>query len=106
MMNLEFSEPDQHGIKRAKLFFDNGYGLSIISSSNEDTRGFYLDEENPYECAVLVGDEIKWTLAFNYEKKIDLRDEEDGDWPVFGWCNKDYVNDLISGVQSLDKLTE
>ena len=106
MTTLEFSKPDVYGVKRTKMFFDNGYGLSIITvDDQDDRRGLYVSKDKPYECAVLVGSEDKYSIAFDYDKVLSIT-RDDGDWPVFGWCDKEFVDDIISEVQSLDKLTE
>ena len=35
-------------MKRAELFFENGYGISVLTGP-----GSYTDEDRPYEAAVL-----------------------------------------------------
>lgn len=47
----------------AKEFFENGYGISIITKS--DFFGAYTDNERPYEISVLKGDEEKWSLCYD-----------------------------------------
>ena len=48
--DLEFKELSAHKLdaKRAKLFFNNGYGVSVVSGAL-----FYTTENAPYELAVI-----------------------------------------------------
>lgn len=58
--DLEFNKkPYGEGIQ-ALIFFDNGYGASIIQGGTAYT---YNDEE--YELAVIKGNKVNWGLCYN-----------------------------------------
>jgi hypothetical protein len=88
---LEFSAmPEIYGLsgKRARMMFDNGYGVSVIQSSMT-----YGGKEGLYELAVLddeEGDPIYYTSI-----TMD----------VLGWLTEDDVSLHMSEVQSLPLLT-
>ena len=46
--------------KHAIIFFDNGYGASVITG-----RIFYTDEEHPYELAVLKKNEDGYDICYD-----------------------------------------
>lgn len=45
---------------QALMFFDNGYGISVITG-----KGAYSDENNPYEAAVLKGNQFEWNICYD-----------------------------------------
>jgi hypothetical protein len=51
--------PNWDGVQ-AKYFFDNGYGVSVIKSSNS-----YGGSEGLYESAVLKGLEEDWKICYD-----------------------------------------
>ena len=57
-LNFE-PHPNWDGVQ-AKYFFDNGYGVSVIKSSNS-----YGGSEGLYELAVLQGLEEDWEICYN-----------------------------------------
>jgi len=63
--DLEFI-PDTFGVK-AKMFFDNGYGASIIK-----TKYSYGGSQGFYELAVLFGNEDEYSLTYNTEVTNDV----------------------------------
>lgn len=89
--DLEFSAlPNIYGLngKRARMMFDNGYGVSVVQSDMT-----YGGKQGLYELAVL--------------------DDEEGDpvyytpitMDVLGWLTEDDVTTHMSEVQSLPLLT-
>lgn len=94
--DLEF-EPHSiasHGIssysdaKHAVIYFDNGYGVSVVSG-----RAFYTDSLHPYEVAVLHCNDGKWGLTY----ATPITDD------VIGHCTERQVTSIMKQVQSLTK---
>jgi hypothetical protein len=71
---------------QARLFFDNGYGVSVISGSI-----FYTDLLHPYELAILKGSESNCSLCYS----TPITDD------VCGHLNRRQVTDLMKKVQLL-----
>lgn len=69
--------------KQAVLYFDNGYGISVITG-----YGSYSDLNNPYECAVLFNGLICYST--------DITDD------VVGHCTEHEVTDIMVKIQSLE----
>ena len=67
---------------RAVLYFENEYGISVITG-----KGAYSNSENPYEIAVLYNGEITYNT--------DITDN------VIGWQNEDNVTDIMKKIQEL-----
>lgn len=83
--DLEFN--DINGIfakTQATMFFDNGYGVSVIT-------GGYGSDSKPYELAVLFGDQYDNRLCYNTEITDD----------VIGWLTEFDVTELMIKVQKL-----
>ena len=74
------------GGSQAKVFFDNGYGASIVSGG-----WFYTSENSPYELAVLKGKEGKWSI--NYDTPIT----DD----VIGYLTESDVSALLTKIEAL-----
>jgi len=62
-----------------KLFFDNGYGISVIQFKMPDFNGkkgsgygSYTSNDSEYEVAVLIGDENDWDLCYTTEIGDDV----------------------------------
>ena len=84
--DLEFIDRSL-GSKQAKLFFENGFGVSVIT-------GGYGYKNQPYELAVLYGDKSNFEL--HYENEVSNGD-------VIGWLDSLEVTDLMIKVQNFKK---
>lgn len=51
--------PLPHG-KQAKVFYDNGYGASIVQHSFS-----YGNEHGLYELAVIQGNQVDWSICYD-----------------------------------------
>lgn len=79
---LKFGIGDELGIQRAKYFFGNHWGVSVIqveAGSRADITNVVYSSSEPetFEVAVIVGkDEEEWTLSeepiFSYQSKAQL----------------------------------
>lgn len=49
------------GGKQAKIFFDNGYGASVVGGG----RGLYGNGISTFELAVIKGTESKWGISYD-----------------------------------------
>lgn len=76
--------------KRAELFFDNNYGVSVITCSR-----FYTNKNNPYELAVLYKDESN-NVIISYDNEV-----ANGD--VIGWCDSEEITELMIKIQQFNK---
>ena len=74
--------------KQAHLFFDNGYGISVISGFGTRT-----DWNNPYEVAVLKGNKNMHEIYHN--ARIGNS--------VIGYCNEEKVTEIMAQIQLLTK---
>ena len=77
---LDISETTISGNKRAKLFFKNGYGVSVL---------FY--QNNVYEVAVLKGVEDAWGICYNTPVMDD----------VIRCDRSSQIDDLMKKIQEL-----
>ena len=75
-------------MSRAKLFFPNGYGVSVIIGSFS-----YGGDEGLYECAVLKGKEGDSKLCYDTPITND----------VIGYCDEDKVTEIMKQIQDLKK---
>ena len=66
----------------ASLFFDNNYGVSVITG-----RGSYTDINNPYEVAVLYDGELCYTTHITND--------------VLGYQTKESVSTIMKQIQEL-----
>jgi hypothetical protein len=83
---LNFGDhPNWDGVQ-AKHFFDNGYGVSVIKSSNSYGGGLGL-----YELAVLKGVEDEWHLCYD----TPITDD------VIGHLTESDVEKLLNEVAAL-----
>lgn len=73
--------------KRAQHFFDNGYGVSVITG-----RLSYTDEDRPYEVAVLRGTPERFDLAYDTPITDDVR----------GYCDEAEANDILAQIENLN----
>lgn len=69
--------------EQARLFFDNGYGISVITG-----HGGYSTEDKPYEIAVLFNNELCYTT--------EITDD------VIGWLTADEVSEIMIKIQQLN----
>lgn len=74
-----------------KEFFENGYGISIITK--EDFFGAYTSKEKPYEIAVLKGTKEKWSLCYD----TPITDD------VIGYLTWEEVLDYQEKIKNLPK---
>jgi len=84
--DLEFkAHPSGWGSVQAKMFFDNGYGVSVIQGGMSYTSG------DTYELAVLSGTSDKWHLTYD----TPITDD------VLGHLSEGEVSSIMLDVQSL-----
>lgn len=87
--DLEFFPHDlsdyNPGAEQAKITFDNGYGVSVITGSCFYCSGSHTD----YELAVT---DSKGSLVYG----------EITDWDVSGYLSKEEVTELMKKVQALE----
>ncbi len=69
-----------------KLFFDNGYGISVING-----EGSFTEDNEHYEIAVLQGNEADYDLCYT----TTITDD------VIGYLSISEVNEYISKIQNL-----
>ena len=85
--DLKFNLHPKKGFDtHAVMFFDNGYGISVITG--EDA---YSNDEYPYECAVIEGNKDKFNIV------IDTPITND----VIGFCDKDKITEIMKQIQEL-----
>lgn len=72
---------------QATIFFDNGYGASVITGDM-----FYTSEDKPYELAVMKGDAENHSICYDTIITTD----------VCGYLDQADVIDLLSQVSKLD----
>jgi len=75
--------------QQAKMFFDNGYGVSVVLGSN-----FYSNGRDTYELAVLSGDADSWTITYDTPVTND----------VLGHLSSLEVTNAMLAVQALHPL--
>ena len=80
-------------VKRATIFFNNGYGASVITSDMTTPFGkiVYTDEKHPYELAILEGNEEDFDICYD----TYLTDD------VIGYCDAEKINDLLKKISKL-----
>ena len=84
---LEFKlHPNGISGTQAKLEFDNGYGVSVVTGNF-----FYTNDDEPYELAVTVGDRCVYDTGITED--------------VLGYLTMDQVNQYINEVKNLPKRT-
>ena len=71
---------------QAKHFFDNGYGVSVVSFP-----GSYGFRDGLYESAVLKGTEEDWEICYNSVITDD----------VLGYQSEEEVEDLLRQIKNL-----
>ena len=83
-LNFE-PHPNWDGVQ-AKYFFDNGYGVSVIKSSNS-----YGGSEGLYELAVLQGLEEDWKICYD----TPITDD------VMGYLTTEDIDTVLNQVENL-----
>jgi hypothetical protein len=68
---------------RARFFFDNGYGVSVIC----------LDDHGLFEIAVIHGDEDEWEIVYGTDITND----------VIPYCSFKKVSEVMEQVKNLPK---
>lgn len=71
--------------KRSRIYFDNGYGASVVSHTYS-----YGGPQGLYEIAVLRDDEIVYDTPVTSD--------------VIGYLEEDEVTDILSKIQQLPRL--
>jgi hypothetical protein len=85
--DLQFKpHPNDLG-KQATIFFENGYGASVVGGR----WGLYGDGESTFELAVLKGNEDNWDLTYDTPVTDD----------VIGWQSKAQIESLLNEIKSL-----
>ena len=83
-LNFE-PHPNWDGVQ-ARHFFDNGYGVSVIKSSNS-----YGGSEGLYESAVLKGLEEDWKICYD----TSITDD------VMGYLTTEDIDTVLNQVENL-----
>lgn len=73
------------------VFFDNGFGASIITGDQ-----FYTSNNKPYELAVLKGTKGHSQLTYDTEITDD----------VMGYLTESEVDKILKKIESLTKIEE
>jgi len=105
--DLVFKDHGIPGGKHARMDFENGYGVSVITGvydysyfqfdpifefanmikKHSSNHIFYTDDENPYEVAIFFGDKLIYTTPITDD--------------VVGHCNEERVTEIMKQVQEL-----
>jgi len=76
---------------QAIMFFENGYGVSVVRFKTPYGYGSYTDNEQEWELAVLFGNEKEWSLTYNSGVTDD----------VIGYLSEEEVSEIMLKVQEL-----
>lgn len=89
--DLSFNpHPTGQGLQ-ARLFFPNGYGVSVVRFRVFGSYGSYTSNENEWELAILKGTEDEWDLTYDTSITSD----------VMGHLSAEEVTDVMKQVQEL-----
>jgi hypothetical protein len=77
---------------QGKIFFDNGYGVSVVRFKIGERYSSYTNNEDEWELAVLFGNEKEWELTYNTPITND----------VIGWLSSEDVTEIMRKVQGLN----
>lgn len=78
--------------KQARIFFDNGYGVSVVRFKiGSFGYGSYTDNEDEWELAILYGSETESQITYN----TPITDD------VIGHLNDEDVTEIMIKVQKL-----
>ena len=89
--DIEFQPHSMGDGLMGKIFFDNGYGVSVVRFKIYDRYSSYTNNENEWEVAVLFGNEKEWELTYNTPITND----------VIGWLSEVDVTEIMKKVQEL-----
>lgn len=91
--DLEFIPHLSGNGKQSKMFFPNGYAISVVRFKLADGQfyGSYTNNETEWEVAVLIGDETDWNICYTTPIAND----------VIGYLNKDGVTQIMKEIQEL-----
>ena len=86
------SHPNGNGLQ-AVLFFNNGYGISVIRYKTlNGTYGSYTSNEEEWEISVLIGNSAEYYLCYDTPITTD----------VVGHLTNDEVTNIMIQIQDLD----
>ena len=88
--DITFTSPEKGDIN-GKLFFDNGYGISVIRNIYEGRHLSYTKDDNQWEIAVLYGNKDSWSITYN----TPITDD------VIGYLSSEEVEEIIFKIQKL-----
>ena len=71
---------------RARIFFNNGYGISVVIGTFS-----YGGDEGLYECAVLKGNKHESEICYDTPITHD----------VIGYCTPERVTEIMKEIQNL-----
>jgi len=90
--DLEFEKHINGDGLQSKIFFDNGYGISVIRFKLSFGRyGSYTNNEHEWEIAVLTGNKDEWSLSYS----TDITDD------VIGHLSEEEVTEIMKRIQNL-----
>ena len=89
---LTFEQHSAHNptAVKAKMFFPNGYGVSVVGGG----IGLYGNGVDTFELAVLKGTKDQWKLTY----ETPITDD------VIGYNSKDEISDLMKQVSELPSI--
>lgn len=77
---------------QALMFFDNGYGISVVRfKTSFGSYGSYTDNENEWEVTILFGKEKEWSITYDTEISND----------VIGHLSDSDVTDIMIKIQNI-----
>lgn len=85
-LKFKLDYPDMGDFVQAKVFFENGYGASVISNNSR-----FISLDGLYELAVLKGNEDSWDLCYDTEITSD----------VIPYKSPEEVTELLQRIEAL-----
>lgn len=79
----------------AKIFFENGYGASVVGGGGNMPYGLgelYGDGISTFEIAVLEGTEEEWNIC--YDTSMPIND-------VISYQSKEQITEILKEIQQL-----
>lgn len=102
--DLEFEPHSVCEGLQARLFFPNGYGVSVVrfrggmfvgtSLAGGNNYGSYTNDETEWELAVIKGDANGWSIDYDTEITDD----------VLGYLKEGDVTEVMRKVQELEPI--
>lgn len=90
--DLIFNQHEAWEGLQAVMFFENGYGISVIRFKIDNIcYGSYTDNETEWEIAILYGNNEKFGITYN----TPITDD------VIGHLTDDEVTDIMKRIQEL-----